>query len=173
MLKTEVTAIIALGANLNQPVTQIQSALTALTAQPEIDIIKISPFFCTKPVGYTDQPDFVNAVAMLTTSLTALELLQILHTIENQFGRIRSFKNAPRTLDLDIIDYDHQIWDTDHLQLPHPRAHERAFVMVPLAAIAPDYTISHHGTAAMLADQIRHNDTDQLVIELKDVHWHS
>lgn len=148
-------AVVALGANLHQPEEQLRSALSALDQIAGIKLVSVSAFFCTKPVGYANQPDFVNAVALMRTTLSARLLLQTLQAVEQQFGRMRTFRNAPRTLDLDIIDYDHQSVDDSDLQLPHPRAHERAFVMVPLADIAPDYSIGRHGCAADLAARLR------------------
>ena len=88
---------------------------------------------------------------MIDTDLSADELLTVLQNIELRFGRERSFRNAPRTLDLDIIDYQHEAYQSERLTLPHPRAHERSFVMIPLAEIAPDYLIGEHNTAAQLA----------------------
>jgi len=134
------TAVIAFGSNLENPIEQVQNALAAVAALPQIGSLKISSLYRTAPVGYTEQPDFINAVAIVETSYAALELLQHLQQIEQQFGRQRSFRNAPRTLDLDIIDYAQTASNTPELQLPHPRAHERGFVMLPLAEIAPDYT---------------------------------
>lgn len=143
--------IVALGSNLEQPVRQLQTALAALAAHPQVDVLAVSSFYRTAPVGYADQPDFVNAVALLTTDLLAAELLALLHQIEGAAGRVRTFRNAPRTLDLDIIDYHGQISDSPALQLPHPRAHLRGFVMVPLAEIAPQHRLP--GQTATAAEQ--------------------
>ena len=95
-----------------------------------------------------------NAVCLVDTTLSAQALLAALHDIEAAFGRERSFRNAPRTLDLDIIDYAHCRYSSDALTLPHPRAHERSFVMLPLAEIAPDYALGSYGTAAGLAERL-------------------
>ncbi|MDF7676227.1 2-amino-4-hydroxy-6-hydroxymethyldihydropteridine diphosphokinase [Neisseriaceae bacterium ESL0693] len=163
----EVTAVIALGANLNQPAEQIQAALTLLDQTDAVTVLQASPLYCTRPVGYVDQPDFVNAVALIQTDLSAQALLRLLHEIEQHFGRQRTFRNAPRTLDLDIIDYAHQLINETDLQLPHPRAHERAFVMVPLAAIAPDYCIGQSSlTAAEMARQLTEADPDGIITRL-------
>lgn len=99
------TAVIAFGSNLENPIEQVQNALAAVAALPQIGSLKISSLYRTAPVGYTEQPDFINAVAIVETSYSALQLLQHLQQIEQRFGRQRSFRNAPRTLDLDIIDY--------------------------------------------------------------------
>ncbi|OFN89886.1 2-amino-4-hydroxy-6-hydroxymethyldihydropteridine diphosphokinase [Neisseria sp. HMSC064E01] len=144
-------AVIALGSNLAEPVRQVRAALSALEAHPQIQIEKTSSLYVTAPVGYDDQPDFVNAVCSVRTSLDGVSLLAVLNRIEADFGRERTFRNAPRTLDLDIIDFDGILSSDPHLTLPHPRAHERSFVMKPLAEILPDFVLSRHGRAADLA----------------------
>ncbi len=144
-------AVIALGSNLAEPVRQVRAALSALEAHPQIQIEKTSSLYVTAPVGYDDQPDFVNAVCSVRTSLDGVSLLAVLNRIEADFGRERTFRNAPRTLDLDIIDFDGISSDDPHLTLPHPRAHERSFVMKPLAEILPDFVLGGHERAADLA----------------------
>lgn len=148
------TAVVALGSNLNQPEKQVEAALAAISAHPQIELKSVSSLYITAPVGYTDQPDFVNAVCIVATALSGRELLAALNRIEDDFGRRRSFRNAPRTLDLDIIDYNGESSSDPVLTLPHPRAHERSFVMRPLAEIAPDYQIGEHGRAADLAEKL-------------------
>ena len=144
-------AVIALGSNLAEPVRQVRAALSALEAHSQIQIEKTSSLYLTAPVGYDDQPDFVNAVCSVRTSLDGVSLLAVLNRIEADFGRERTFRNAPRTLDLDIIDFDGISSNDPHLTLPHPRAHERSFVMKPLAEILPDFVLGGHGRAADLA----------------------
>ena len=144
-------AVIALGSNLADPARQVRAALSALEAHPQIQIEKTSSLYVTAPVGYDDQPDFVNAVCSVRTSLDGVSLLAVLNRIEEDFGRERTFRNAPRTLDLDIIDFDGISSDDPHLTLPHPRAHERSFVMKPLAEILPDFVLGGHERAADLA----------------------
>lgn len=144
-------AVIALGSNLAEPARQVRAALSTLEAHPQIQIEKTSSLYVTAPVGYDDQPDFVNAVCSVSTSLDDVSLLAVLNRIEADFGRERTFRNAPRTLDLDIIDFDGISSDDPHLTLPHPRAHERSFVMKPLAEILPDFVLGGHGRAADLA----------------------
>ena len=100
-------------------------------------IAGVSSLYETAPVGYVEQPSFLNAVVALDTELTPTDLLGALLGIERDLGRMRSFPNAPRTLDLDLLMVDNVILDTPELTLPHPRLHERAFVLVPLAEIAP------------------------------------
>ncbi|WP_165008061.1 2-amino-4-hydroxy-6-hydroxymethyldihydropteridine diphosphokinase [Neisseria yangbaofengii] len=145
------SAVIALGSNLQNPVRQIRAALAAIAAHPQIKLERTSSLYITAPVGYDDQPDFVNAVCAVSTDLSGVDLLAALNQIEADFGRERTFRNAPRTLDLDIIDYHRQSSDDPHLTLPHPRAHERSFVMKPLAEILPDFELGQHGKAADIA----------------------
>lgn len=147
-------AVIALGSNLQNPSRQIKTALKIIAGHPQIELLRVSSLYTTAPVGYTDQPDFVNAVCTVSTNLNGAALLAVLNGIENDFGRERSFRNAPRTLDLDIIDYNGESSSSPQLTLPHPRAHERSFVMRPLAEIAPDFKIGSHGRAADLAEQL-------------------
>jgi 2-amino-4-hydroxy-6-hydroxymethyldihydropteridine diphosphokinase len=114
-------------------------------------LLKRSSLYRTKPVGYLDQPEFVNAVAQLETRLGPRELLDALLEIERRHARVRSFRNAPRTLDLDVLLYDEVISADPELILPHPRMHERGFVLVPLCEIAPDCVIPGKGVVAELA----------------------
>lgn len=144
-------AYVALGSNLEQPAEQIRAALAALAALAGTSVLAHSSLYLTTPVGYLDQPDFINAVAQLETSLSPHDLLEALMQIEAGFGRERSFRNAPRVLDLDILLYQDTVLDDPQLLLPHPRMHQRAFVMVPLAEIAPDLPVGEHGQAAAIA----------------------
>ncbi|KJV28261.1 2-amino-4-hydroxy-6-hydroxymethyldihydropteridine pyrophosphokinase [Aquitalea magnusonii] len=144
-------AYVALGSNLEQPAEQIRAALAALAALAGTSVLAHSSLYLTTPVGYLDQPDFINAVAQLETSLSPHDLLEALMQIEAGFGRERSFRNAPRVLDLDILLYQDTVLDDPQLMLPHPRMHQRAFVMVPLAEIAPDLPVGEHGQAAAIA----------------------
>lgn len=154
MIKQKQTAVVAFGSNLNDPRAQVLQALSVLRAHEGIQSVTPSSLYITAPVGYLDQPDFVNMVAVVETSLTAIELMTALLAIEQDFGRERAFANSPRSLDLDLIDYAHQVSETAFLMLPHPRAHERGFVMHPLAEVAPDYRLGVHGEAAKLAAQL-------------------
>ena len=153
-MSNQKSAIIALGSNLQNPARQIRAALVAIAAHPQIELERTSSFYITEPVGYDDQPDFVNAVCAVSTDLSGVDLLAALNQIEADFGRERTFRNAPRTLDLDIIDYNHQSSDNPHLTLPHPRAHERSFVMKPLAEILPHFEVGQYGNAADIAAQL-------------------
>ena len=141
-------AYVALGANLADPVEQVRAALLALTSLQESRLLRASSLYRTAPVGIHGQPDFINAVAALETTLSPQALLTALFAIEAQFGRRRDFFRAPRTLDLDLLLFDDLIIDSPELQLPHPRMHLRAFVMAPLVEIAPDCIVPGRGSAA-------------------------
>lgn len=141
-------AFIALGANLADPAHQIRAALESLSRLPDSRLLRASSLYRTAPVGVAGQPDFINAVALVETTLTPHELLAGLFAIEAEFGRRRDYRNAPRTLDLDLLLYDELVLDGTELQLPHPRMHLRAFVLAPLLEIAPACVIPGRGTAA-------------------------
>jgi 2-amino-4-hydroxy-6-hydroxymethyldihydropteridine diphosphokinase len=140
-----VTAYIALGANLNRPARQIHAALKELGRLTDTRLVAASSLYRSAAAGYADQPDYINAVAKLRTALEAHALLDALLAIEQRHGRERTFKNAPRTLDLDILLYDRLALNHPGLHLPHPRMHERAFVLAPLLEIAPDCRIPGQG----------------------------
>ena len=147
---TPVTAFIALGANLEDPVVQVRAGLAALATLPDTQLLMQSSLYRTAPVGYADQPDFINAVAAVDTELSPRELLDALLAIELNHGRVRQFANAPRTLDLDVLLYDDVEVNESGLTIPHPRMHERAFVLAPLAEIAPLCEIPGHGRVSEL-----------------------
>jgi 2-amino-4-hydroxy-6-hydroxymethyldihydropteridine diphosphokinase len=140
------SAYIGLGANLGNPQETIALAFLALSKVVNTRVVAKSTTMVTKP-WQAQGPDFVNAVAQIETELQPEALLQALLNIELQFGRERPFKNAPRTLDLDLLLYDNLVHHSDTLQLPHPRMHERSFVLAPLLELAPDITIPGHGSA--------------------------
>ena len=142
------SAFVALGSNLAEPQAQVLQAFAALSALPQTQLQAQSALYRSAPVGYAAQPDFINAVALLETALSAPDLLQSLLNIERDCGRIRDFRNAPRTLDLDLLLYGDLIMHEAGLTLPHPRMHERAFVLLPLLEIAPDCIIPGKGLAA-------------------------
>ena len=144
------TAYVALGANLEDPVSQVASGLAALAALPRTRLVAQSSLYRTAPVGYADQPDFINAVAAVETALSPRELLDALLAIEASHGRERRFPNAPRTLDLDVLLYGGLQVHEEGLTIPHPRLHERAFVLVPLAEIAPRCVVPGRGVVGEL-----------------------
>lgn len=156
-----VRCFVALGANLGDPVATIRAALAALRELPQAKLVAASSLYRTAPVGLTHQPDFINAVVEMTTVLPAPTFLAELFAIEARFGRRRDFAtpvpNAPRTLDLDLLLYGDLVSDDVQLILPHPRMHQRAFVLAPLAEIAPQLVIPGVGAVsdwlAQCADQ--------------------
>ncbi|HEX2198926.1 MAG TPA: 2-amino-4-hydroxy-6-hydroxymethyldihydropteridine diphosphokinase [Burkholderiales bacterium] len=143
-------AYVGLGANLGEPRRQVEAALSELDALPRTRLKKRSSLYRSAPVGYPGQPDYVNAVAELETGLGPHELLGALQEIELRHGRSRSFANAPRTLDLDILLFGDTVVSQAGLTIPHPRMHERAFVLRPLLEVAPRAQIPGKGTAAEL-----------------------
>lgn len=145
-----VIAAVGLGANLDNPARQLEAALTELDRLPATRLLARSQLYASAPVGYLDQPDFVNAAALLDTALAPRALLAALLALEQSHGRERSFPNAPRTLDLDLLLYGQARFDEPGLNLPHPRLAQRAFALVPLLEIAPHVRIPGIGLAASL-----------------------
>ncbi len=133
---------IAFGSNLpgdyDSPRALLLDALRVLGARPDIHVLKISSFYKTAPVPVSDQPWFYNGVVSVETVLSPRDLLSVLHEVEQQFGRTRSVRNAARVLDLDVIAYHDLVLEEDGLVLPHPRLHERGFVLFPLRDVAPE-----------------------------------
>lgn len=141
-------AFVGLGSNLADPVAQVSHALDALGTLPQTRVLRSSSLYRSAPVGYLEQPDFVNAVAQLETELAPRALLDALLELEHRCGRTREFRNAPRTLDLDVLLYDDLVHHEHGLTIPHPQMHLRAFVLQPLLEIAPDCVIPGIGSAA-------------------------
>jgi 2-amino-4-hydroxy-6-hydroxymethyldihydropteridine diphosphokinase len=150
-------AFIALGSNLSHPRRQIARAIARLRATPGIRVLDVSPNYVTAPIGGPSQPDYVNAVAVVDTTLAPHALLDALQRIERAQGRMRDprFRNAPRTLDLDLLLYGARRIRSRNLTVPHPRMHERAFVLRPLADIAPAQTIPGRGLARRFLPSVR------------------
>lgn len=147
-------AAIALGSNLGDSRTILENALSTLVTIPGITLQQHSSWYRTAPVG-PPQPDYVNGCAVLQVELTPDDLLQTLLEVEKKFGRTRNERWGPRTLDLDLLYYDDVVLETPTLELPHPRMRERAFVLVPLAEIAPDWVDPVSGRAiAQLAQGV-------------------
>jgi len=149
-MPTEVLAYLGLGANLGDARQTLEHALSALRATPGIKTLRASSLYRSAPVDASG-PDFLNAVAEVRTTLTAPALLQRLHAIEAAHGRLRPYRNAPRTLDLDLLCYGGQTITLPGLHVPHPRMHERAFVLLPLMELAPNLRVGEKSLATWLS----------------------
>jgi 2-amino-4-hydroxy-6-hydroxymethyldihydropteridine diphosphokinase len=149
-----VTAFVALGSNLGDPAAQVRSALGEMEKVPGTRLVRCSSLYRNPPAGGLNQPDYINAVAQVETRIGPRELLERLLEIERAHGRVREYPNAPRTLDLDIALYGDRVVSEPGLVIPHPRLLQRAFVLVPLAEIAPDAKVPGHGRAAELAAKL-------------------
>jgi 2-amino-4-hydroxy-6-hydroxymethyldihydropteridine diphosphokinase len=149
-------AYVGVGSNLGEPLRQVRDALDELDHIPHSRVVKRSSLYQSAPTGFDDQPDFINAVAQLETGISADRLLDELQEIEARHGRQRSFANAPRTMDLDLLLYGNAVLKTDALTLPHPRMHERAFVLKPLLEISPDVAIPGVGLAKESLKNLEH-----------------
>jgi 2-amino-4-hydroxy-6-hydroxymethyldihydropteridine diphosphokinase len=137
--------VIAMGSNLGDRLDYLQGGLDGLFDTPRLRFLAVSPVYQTAPVGGPEQPDYLNAVVIGETSMPAQALLERCHSLEDAFGRVRGERWGPRTLDLDLIVYGDQVTDSPGLTLPHPRAHERAFVLAPWHDIDPDAVIPGRG----------------------------
>ncbi len=131
------TTYLALGTNLGDRLANLRTAIDSLA--PKLRVTRTSTIYETPPWGYADQPSFLNMVIEAETSLKPRALLRYLKEKEDELGRVKNFRNGPRKIDLDILFYDDLILEEENLVIPHPRLHERAFVLVPLADIAPDF----------------------------------
>jgi 2-amino-4-hydroxy-6-hydroxymethyldihydropteridine diphosphokinase len=145
-------AVIALGANIGNPKEQMDLAVAML--REATDFKSVSGYFSTKPVSDIAQPDYLNAVCIVESDLPALDLLALLHGIEKTLGRERAEKWGPRTIDLDLIQYGTLLSSADELQLPHPRAHERRFVIEPWHSIEPDAILLTQGKISEILEQM-------------------
>jgi 2-amino-4-hydroxy-6-hydroxymethyldihydropteridine diphosphokinase len=149
-VKDAVRAVIALGSNVGEPERQVRAAFDEIAALPYTRLLDKSRLRWTEPVGYQDQPAFVNACALIETALKPRALLDRLLDIEQRHGRVREIRNGPRTLDLDIVVYGDKVVAEPGLTIPHPRAHERRFVLEPLVEVWPEAVIAGKGEAKEL-----------------------
>lgn len=154
-------AYIGLGANLGDARAALEAALQALAALPGTKLLRRSSLYRSAPIE-SSGPDYLNAVAELHTGLGPLELLHALQAIERDHGRERPYRNAPRTLDLDLLLHGDLTLDTPELTLPHPRAHLRAFVLLPLCELAPALRVPGHGPVAALLAQVHDQPIEKL-----------
>ncbi|GLS83146.1 2-amino-4-hydroxy-6-hydroxymethyldihydropteridine diphosphokinase [Paraferrimonas haliotis] len=151
---------IGLGANLEQPIQQLQQALQALAKIPRSQLVTCSQMYHSKPMGSVAQPDYVNAVAELSTDLEPLELLDAMQAIENQQGRVREQRWGPRTLDLDLLLYGQQVIELPRLTVPHYGLQQRRFVLQPLVEIAPQLRLPD---GSLVEDWLQSNNDPALV----------
>lgn len=154
-------AYIGLGANLGDARAALEAAMQALAALPDTRLRRRSSLYRSAPIE-SSGPDYLNAVAELDTELAPLELLHALQSVERDHGRERPYRNAPRTLDLDLLLYDDLRLDMPELTLPHPRAHQRAFVLLPLAELAPQLQLAGKGPVAELLAQVRDQSIEKV-----------
>ncbi|WP_395572912.1 2-amino-4-hydroxy-6-hydroxymethyldihydropteridine diphosphokinase [Streptomyces sp. BK79] len=149
-------AVIALGANLGNRLETLQGAIDALEDTPGVRVKGVSPVYETEPWGVApdSQPSYFNAVVILKTTLPPSSLLERAHAVEEAFHRVRDERWGPRTLDVDIVAYADVVSDDPQLTLPHPRAHERAFVLAPWHDVEPDAQLPGHGPVAALLDSV-------------------
>lgn len=145
-------AVIALGANIGNPLENLEIAISLLRESTEV--ISVSSIYKTAPVGGPAQPDYLNAVCIIESELPALDLLSLLHGIEKSLGRERSERWGPRTIDLDLIQFGGLLSKSTELELPHPRAHERRFVLEPWLEIDADAVLLSHGRVDQLLAQL-------------------
>jgi 2-amino-4-hydroxy-6-hydroxymethyldihydropteridine diphosphokinase len=149
--------VLALGSNLGDRQDILQGAVDAIVGLPGVRVTAVSPVYETVPVGGPAQPDYLNAVVLADAARPARELLDRLHEIEAAFDRVRLVRWGPRTLDIDIIVFDSARSDDPELTLPHPRAHERAFVLAPWHDVDPDAALPGHGPVAELLAMADHS----------------
>lgn len=153
MTGSSARAVLALGSNLGDRLGTLQGAADAIAAIPGVCLTAASPVYETAPVGGPRQPDYLNAVLLATTELAPEDLLGALHEVEAAFERTREVRWGPRTLDIDIISYEGVTSDDPQLTLPHPRAHERAFVLAPWYDVDPQADLPGHGPVAALLEK--------------------
>lgn len=142
--------IIGLGSNLTDRAGMLRQAVRLLAESGQVRVVKKSGFYATDPVGKTDQPEFLNAVIVVETSLSPVALLELCLEVEQRLGRVRQERWGPRNIDIDLLLYEDRQWQDETLELPHPRLAERRFVLMPLLEIAPDIPLVQGRTAAEL-----------------------
>ena len=145
-------AVVALGANIGEPKANLDLAIALL--RDATNVVAVSTYLQTKPVGGPEQPDYLNAVAIVESELPAKDLLAVLNGIETAMGRTREVHWGPRVIDLDLIQYGGLLVNDEKLTLPHPRAHERRFVLAPWFEVEPDAVLLTHGRISDLLNTV-------------------
>ncbi|MFW3496175.1 2-amino-4-hydroxy-6-hydroxymethyldihydropteridine diphosphokinase [Aerococcus viridans] len=157
--------LIALGSNIQPRLDHLKNAVTAFKQNEGIIVVATSPIYETVPKGYLNQEDFLNMVVHIQTDLSAADLLAFCQSIEQDQKRVRTIKNGPRTIDVDILLIDENIIDTSDLQVPHPRMHERAFVLYPAADIVGQWQVPRlNKTVSVLRDALPQAEKDDVQI---------
>ena len=170
-------AVIALGGNIGESQSILQDAINAISELPHTNLVAVSNLYETDPIGGPEQPTYLNAAVLVSTDLAPAELLSELHEIENIYGRTREIHWGPRTLDLDLIDYEKFAANDLELTIPHPRAYEREFVLAPWADVAPEWKITVPGlpemtTVAQQLDVVKSQEQGiRLANNLQDQQW--
>lgn len=158
------SAYVALGSNLGEPAGQLSQAIQTLISHPDLHNVRLSSWYKSQAIGGpADQPDYINAACELTTNLSPADLLVLLQSIEQDQGRVREVRWGPRTLDLDLIWYENFTSTTDFLTVPHPRAHQRAFVLQPLIELNADIALNGRSLVHW-----REQCRDQIITRLTD-----
>jgi 2-amino-4-hydroxy-6-hydroxymethyldihydropteridine diphosphokinase len=154
---------IALGTNLEPRATHLAKALELFRSLPDVEVQRVSSIYESKPVGYLDQPDFLNLVFEAETDLLPLDLLDSCQSIEQELGRVRTIRFGPRTLDADIVLYGVESIKEERLTVPHPRMQERAFVLLPLQELNPEYVVPEwNKTVNALVAELPANDLEEI-----------
>jgi 2-amino-4-hydroxy-6-hydroxymethyldihydropteridine diphosphokinase len=164
--------LLGLGSNIGDREQQLQQALKRLTEHADICIVAISNIYETKPVGDSDQPDFLNMTAMVETSLTPIELLKRCLSVETDMGRVRTRRWGPRIIDVDLLIFNDITLETPELRLPHPEIVNRSFVLIPLNDIAPQLFLSNGRSVGELADACLASEQNEVLL-WKKVRWNS
>lgn len=163
-----VEAYIGIGSNLHNPIKQVTTAIGALSTVPQTKLVQYSSLYESTPVGVSQQPKFVNAVAKITTVLSPDMLLATMHDIEKNHNRVRGLRWGPRTLDLDILLYGQQTIQQENLTIPHIEIANRGFVLIPLAEIAPQLSIPKHGLLSELIEKLSKKEHPCIIKEVME-----
>lgn len=161
-------AYMSLGSNMGNREHLLREAIVQLHQHLAIDVVGCSSLYETDPVGYTEQPPFINMTIAVNTFLTPQDLLKAMLTVEQNLGRIRHFQNGPRTIDLDLLLYEGVEMQTEQLTLPHPRMHERSFVLIPLIELMETIRVN---VSDIISDSMLRCDGKDGVVLWKKVNW--